>query len=55
MDINCKEVSPKVCDLITVECLGCGFHLGVDQTFLDQVGSITVDCPSCKWSLKIDE
>lgn len=26
----------------------CGYHFGVDVTYLDQVGPATVHCPSCK-------
>jgi hypothetical protein len=29
------------------ECLACGFHTGLDATYLDQVGSLTVRCPGC--------
>lgn len=29
------------------ECGACGFHTGVDATYLDQVGSLTVRCPGC--------
>ena len=30
-----------------VECVGCGYHLGIDSTFLEQVGDINTTCPSC--------
>lgn len=33
-------------DLDVFEC-DCGFHVGFDTTFLDQVGDITFTCPSC--------
>lgn len=26
----------------------CGYHFGVDSTFLEQVGTIETKCPSCK-------
>jgi hypothetical protein len=32
--------------LEVVEC-DCGFHLGLDATFLDQVGDFKINCPSC--------
>lgn len=32
--------------LEVVEC-DCGFHIGLDATFLDQVGDISIICPSC--------
>lgn len=25
----------------------CGFHLGLDATYLDQVGDVCLPCPSC--------
>jgi hypothetical protein len=28
------------------EC-DCGYHFGIDATFLDQVGDFTFKCPSC--------
>ena len=29
------------------EC-DCGFHIGLDYTYLDQVGELRVECPCCK-------
>jgi hypothetical protein len=29
-----------------IEC-GCGYHLGLDATHLDQVGDIRIPCPGC--------
>jgi len=26
----------------------CGFHIGIDFTYLDQVGDVNIICPSCK-------
>ncbi len=25
----------------------CGYHMGVDTIYLDQVGSTNVECPAC--------
>lgn len=33
-------------ELEYIEC-DCGFHLGVDATFVDQVGDFVIKCPSC--------
>jgi hypothetical protein len=43
-----EQVQLEVC-----EC-DCGFHMGVDATYLDQVGDFKIICPSCKriWSTK---
>jgi len=32
--------------LEVVEC-DCGFHIGLDATYLDQVDGIDIKCPSC--------
>lgn len=32
--------------LEVVEC-DCGFHIGLDATYLDQVDGIVIKCPSC--------
>ena len=32
----------------------CGFHLGVDATYLDQVGDVVISCPSCSQYLHSD-
>ena len=34
------------CSLDVVECK-CGFHLGIDTTYLDQVDGVDIKCPSC--------
>ena len=30
------------------ECTKCGFHLGLDSTYLQQVSDIKMNCPACK-------
>ena len=32
--------------LEVIEC-DCGFHIGIDATYLDQVGDVLLNCPSC--------
>ena len=32
--------------LSVYEC-GCGFHIGIDSSFLEQVEELSVTCPSC--------
>ena len=44
-----KRLKPAFSDgyeLDVLEC-GCGFHIGLDITFLDQVKEIKMPCPSC--------
>ena len=50
---NCKEVTAGY-ELIVVECLGCGFHLGLDATRLAILG-ITIPCPICQLALTVEE
>jgi len=33
-------------ELEVYEC-DCGFHIGLDFTYLDQVEDIAIECPSC--------
>ena len=33
--------------LTIYEC-GCGFHIGLDNTYMDQIGEILMECPACK-------
>ena len=37
-------------ELEIIEC-DCGFHLGLDSTYLDQVADIFMSCPSCGKSI----
>lgn len=41
------EIENDLCVLSVYEC-DCGFHIGLDATFIDQVGDILITCPSCK-------
>jgi hypothetical protein len=42
--------------LEVVEC-DCGFHLGIDATWLDQndTAFVNVECPACSRAIPIDE
>jgi len=45
-----ESLSGALCELEVVEC-GCGYHLGVDASYLEQVGSIETKCPSCGFEI----
>jgi len=45
------SVENEQVQLEVVEC-DCGFHLGIDATYLDQVGDFVIACPNCQ--TKID-
>ncbi len=48
---NVRRRGASEVELEIGEC-ECGYHFGVDATYLDQVGDFVFDCPSCK--AKID-
>lgn len=33
----------------------CGFHIGIDTTYLDQVGPVKFNCPACGNEIEINE
>ena len=41
-----KSIENDQVQLEIIEC-DCGFHLGLDATFLDQVDDFIISCPSC--------
>jgi hypothetical protein len=44
-----KEITgTRVADteLAVYECTGCGFHIGIDATYLDQSGDVIIECPA---------
>jgi len=47
MKIIGPEEAKEKCDLTFIEC-DCGFHLGLDNSYLDQVGDIDIRCPACE-------
>lgn len=47
-----QSVETEQYSLCVFECV-CGFHIGIDATYLDQVGEVKVRCPSCQANLYI--
>jgi len=50
MEINCTLITPETdkYELEVFECNSCGFHIGLDVSYLEQVSStISLPCPSC--------
>jgi hypothetical protein len=45
-----ESIETTKVQLEVIEC-DCGFHLGLDATYLDQVDEIIITCPSCKAEL----
>jgi len=41
-----ESIETDIVQLDIIEC-DCGFHLGIDSTYLDQVDEVNITCPSC--------
>ena len=41
-----ESIENEQVSLEVIEC-SCGFHLGIDATYLEQKGDFTLVCPSC--------
>lgn len=52
-----EDVEGKQSALEVYECPNCGFHIGVDATFVEQVmdagGSIVLTCLSCQATCEV--
>jgi hypothetical protein len=42
-----EDIETDNCVISIYQC-SCGFHLGLDATYIDQVAEIKIKCPSCK-------
>ena len=42
-----KRVPLSKCEIEVLEC-DCGYHMGLDSSFLEQVGHFKTICPSCE-------
>lgn len=42
-----NSIENDVVQLEVIEC-DCGYHMGIDATYLDQVGDFTAKCPNCE-------
>lgn len=41
-----ESVENEQVQLEVIEC-DCGYHMGIDATYLDQVGDFRIRCPAC--------
>ena len=53
--IKIGEVETDRFVLEVIECGRCGYHIGVDSSYLDQVGDINIKCPGCDDELDTSE
>ena len=49
-----KSVENDQVQLEVIEC-DCGYHMGIDATFLDQIGDVFLICPACNKIFRTDE
>ena len=49
-----EDVETDRVQLSVYEC-SCGFHLGIDATFLCDVDDVTIACPACKSNISTHE
>jgi hypothetical protein len=47
------EVETEGYSLTVYEC-SCGFHIGLDTTYMDQVDGVVIKCPSCTNEIDTD-
>jgi predicted nucleic acid-binding Zn-ribbon protein len=43
----CITTEPTRYELEVFECQACGFHVGIDGSYLIQAGGVKMRCPSC--------
>lgn len=49
-----KSIETKEYTLEVIEC-NCGYHMGIDATYLDQVGDFITICPNCSAIIDTEE
>jgi hypothetical protein len=49
-----KSVETDQYSLEVIEC-DCGYHMGIDSSFLDQVGDFETTCPSCERAIRTED
>ena len=54
MAVIIDEIETDKYTLAVFEC-DCGFHLGLDMTYLDAVDNIKIACPNCEEILDTEE
>jgi hypothetical protein len=42
-----ESIENGTVQLEVIEC-SCGYHMGIDATYLDQVGDFVTTCPNCE-------
>lgn len=49
-----KFVNIEKCEIDVVECV-CGYHIGIDSTFIDQVEHFKTICPACDFIIDTEK
>ena len=45
-----NSIETELVSFEVIEC-DCGYHMGIDATYLDQVGDFIITCPACSIDL----
>jgi len=40
------DIDNNLCEMEIYEC-ACGFHIGLDFSYLDRIAPISLNCPNC--------
>lgn len=53
----CKWIESVQTDKVVLEVYECqcGFHMGLDTSYLEQVAEIKIECPSCGETIETTE
>jgi len=49
-----RSIENEQVQLEVIEC-DCGYHMGIDATYLDQVEDVFLTCPACTKRFRTDE
>ena len=50
-----EELHEDMVSMVYVECPSCGYHMGVDYSYLEQVGPVETLCPACGTECYVEE
>lgn len=54
MNKHIDSIQTEKCSLEVFECTTCGFHTGIDATYLEQIGDLDFECPNCKTRIRTE-
>lgn len=48
------DIETEKYSLTIYEC-ECGFHIGLDNSYMDQIDDICIECPACERHINTEE